>query len=189
MRRTPAPIIERAVGNDTSDRPSRFKTKFSAAARSGAVSTSVPSRSKTTRGEGEDVIMADRYLPSAGHARTTCEGRFERLKTPEGPVPYSRTTLVWFGLGSEVRPFSLQVLPICKFFRRTSKPKPRWNHKFASVPTDMSLRQPLTRTSGSTGRQQPHNSCGSGSSLDRPSAASHRKRLAGQADCVKSRSE
>ena len=62
------PIIDRADSSGNAGSPSRRKTKLSAATRSGAVSTSVPSRSKTTMG-GEDDIMADRYLPPAGHAR------------------------------------------------------------------------------------------------------------------------
>src|SRR2546428_404951 len=50
--RAPAPIMLRAACIGTGGTPSRSSTKLSAAIRSGAVSTSVPSRSKTTmRGE------------------------------------------------------------------------------------------------------------------------------------------
>ncbi|KMJ95916.1 hypothetical protein CF64_27975 [Bradyrhizobium japonicum] len=45
--RAPAPIMLRAEAIGTGGSPSRSSTKFSAVIRSGAVSTSVPSRSKT----------------------------------------------------------------------------------------------------------------------------------------------
>src|ERR1700743_2906149 len=54
--RAPAPIMPRADWSGTGARPSRRSTKLSASIRSGAVSTSVPSRSKTI--SRETVISA-----------------------------------------------------------------------------------------------------------------------------------
>src|SRR6201999_608286 len=64
--RAPAPIRLRAECRGTAGRPSRFRTKLSASIRSGAVSTSVPSRSKTMVGAE---AMVKRYRSPRDHAR------------------------------------------------------------------------------------------------------------------------
>src|SRR5713101_4951396 len=64
-RRAPAPIMLRAECSGTGGRPSRSRTKLSALIKSGAVSTSVPSRSNTTvRAE----VIENRYRSAHNHA-------------------------------------------------------------------------------------------------------------------------
>src|SRR5260370_36493193 len=64
-RRAPAPIILRAACRRTGGNPSRSRTKLSALIRSGAVSTSVPSRSNTmVRAE----VIENRYRSARNHA-------------------------------------------------------------------------------------------------------------------------
>src|SRR6266404_5150294 len=63
--RAPAPIMLRAEWRATGGRPSRPRTKLSALIKSGAVSTSVPSRSNTTvRAE----VIENRYRSAHNHA-------------------------------------------------------------------------------------------------------------------------
>src|SRR5437660_9016295 len=65
-RRAPAPIMLRAEWRGTGGKPSRSSTKLSALIRSGAVSTSVPSRSNTTV---RAKVMGKRYRSAHNHAR------------------------------------------------------------------------------------------------------------------------
>src|SRR6266542_2329056 len=65
MRRAPPPIRLRAVANGTGGSPSWANTTLRVSTRSGAVSTSVPSRSKTTVAAG----MGDRYRAARHKAR------------------------------------------------------------------------------------------------------------------------
>src|SRR5882762_11287214 len=64
-RRAPAPIILRAESSGTGGSPSRPRTKLSALIRSGAVSTSVPSRSNTIVREE---VIENRYRSARNHA-------------------------------------------------------------------------------------------------------------------------
>src|SRR6266481_7940887 len=89
--RAPAPIMLRADASGTAGRPSRPRMKLSALIRSGAVSTSVPSRSKTMVGVE---VMGMRYPSLRDYAR--CAGKMD-LQDHEKNNPKIRRKLAGVG--------------------------------------------------------------------------------------------
>ena len=83
---TPAPIIARASSNATGGTSCRARIALSVSTRSGAVSTSVPSRSKTMVGAGMGQALA-RVRGKAGKASGVATPIFNGLAAA-GPARY-----------------------------------------------------------------------------------------------------